>query len=93
METDEDPVVTITFSNQGLGRTAYQFTLLNVPYVSAGSFAWEKDGTNVTIFDVTGTDTWKILESSEKKLVAEWIEVMKGSEQGTFKIQLSNDIG
>lgn len=89
MDTDEDPIGTITFSNQGLGRTAYQFTLLNVPYASAGSFAWEKDGATVTIVDVTGTDTWKILESSEKKLVAEWTEVMEGSEQGTFKIELS----
>ncbi|NND04967.1 MAG: hypothetical protein HKN87_01185 [Saprospiraceae bacterium] len=88
-DTDADPFGTITFSNQGLGRTAYQFTLLNEPYASAGSFAWEKDGDTVTIVDAAGTDTWKILESSEKKLIAEWTEIMEGSEQGTYKIELS----
>lgn len=88
-DTDEEPTGTITFSDNGKGVTAYEFTLLQLPYGSAGAFAWQKDENTVTIANVNGTDIWKILESSDKKLVAEWTEVMEGSQEGTFKIELS----
>lgn len=72
-DTDNAPEGTITFSNGGVGTTAYMFTVFGATTGSAGAFVWTRDGDNVTVTESNGqVQNWNILEKSANRLEAEW---------------------